>query len=100
MHCNPIRPPIRPGEPLPWAIAHRGNSAEAPENTAAAFDAALEAPIDGIELDVQMSADGVPVIHHDVLTPLCAVSVNVRALHSRFVDLGPSDAQAGAGLYL
>ena len=65
MHHNPIRPLIQPGEPLPWVIAHRGNSAEAPENTAAAFDAALKAPIDGIELDVQMSADGVPVIHHD-----------------------------------
>jgi len=60
-----IRPPLRPGEPAPWVIAHRGNSAEAPENTAAAFDAAFEAPIDGIELDVQLSADGVPVIHHD-----------------------------------
>ena len=60
-----MRPPIRPGEPLPWVIAHRGHSAEAPENTASAFDAALQAPIDGIELDLQMSADGVPVIHHD-----------------------------------
>lgn len=56
---------MRPGEPVPWVVAHRGHSAEAPENTASAFDAALRAPIDGIELDVQMSADGVPVLHHD-----------------------------------
>ncbi len=65
MTRSPIRQLIRPGEPLPWVIAHRGHSAEAPENTASAFDAALKAPIDGIETDVQMSADGVPVIHHD-----------------------------------
>jgi len=56
---------MRPGEALPWVIAHRGHSAEAPDNTASAFDAALLAPIDGIELDVQMSADGIPVLHHD-----------------------------------
>ena len=65
MTRSQIRPPIRPCEPLPWVIAHRGHSAEAPENTAPAFDGAINAPIDGIELDVQMSADGVPVIHHD-----------------------------------
>jgi glycerophosphoryl diester phosphodiesterase len=60
-----LRRPLGAGEPEPWVIAHRGHSAAAPENTAAAFDAALREPIDGIELDVQMSADGVPVIHHD-----------------------------------
>jgi glycerophosphoryl diester phosphodiesterase len=62
---RPLRPVLRPGESVPWVIAHRGASARAPENTAAAFAAALQAPIDGIELDVQMSADGIPVIHHD-----------------------------------
>ena len=49
----------------PMIIAHRGARTEAPENTAAAFDAALRHPIDGIEFDVQLSADGVPVIFHD-----------------------------------
>jgi glycerophosphoryl diester phosphodiesterase len=39
--------------------------AEAPENTAAAFERALQYPIDGIELDVQLSGDGVPVVYHD-----------------------------------
>lgn len=38
---------------------------EAPENTRSAFDAALAYPIDGIELDVQMTRDGVLVLHHD-----------------------------------
>jgi glycerophosphoryl diester phosphodiesterase len=38
---------------------------EVPENTELAFDRALQYDIDGIELDVQMTRDGVLVIHHD-----------------------------------
>jgi glycerophosphoryl diester phosphodiesterase len=46
--------------------AHRGWSAEAPENTMAAFRKALDAPyVAGLELDVQLSKDGVPVVIHD-----------------------------------
>ncbi len=51
--------------PHPWCIAHRGARNEAPDNTRSAFARALNYPIDGIELDVQMSADGVPVLYHD-----------------------------------
>lgn len=36
-----------------------------PENTLAAFDLGMAAGADGIELDVHLSADGVPVVHHD-----------------------------------
>lgn len=50
---------------IPWLIAHRGARQEAPENTWSAFKKALTYPIDGIELDVQMSADGAPVLFHD-----------------------------------
>lgn len=46
-------------------IAHRGANREAPENTLAAFGAALEIGVNGIELDVHATADGVPVVHHD-----------------------------------
>lgn len=46
-------------------IAHRGYSAIAPENTLAAFRAALEAGAKGIEFDVQLSRDRIPVIIHD-----------------------------------
>lgn len=46
-------------------VAHRGASAAAPENTLSAFRAALDLGADGVELDVQLSADGIPVIHHD-----------------------------------
>lgn len=56
---------IRTGGRYPLLIAHRGAMAEAPENTAAAFDVALTRHVDGIELDVRLTADGVPVVFHD-----------------------------------
>ncbi len=52
-----------PGRPL--LIAHRGASVDAPENTIAAFELALEQGADGLELDVHLSADGHPVVIHD-----------------------------------
>ena len=45
--------------------AHRGLSGAHPENTLLAFQAALAAGVDGIELDVHATADGVPVVIHD-----------------------------------
>jgi len=46
-------------------IGHRGASAIAPENTLAAFQLAMLLGADGVELDVQLSADGEPVVIHD-----------------------------------
>jgi len=46
-------------------IAHRGSSARAPENTLAAVEAAIEDGADWVEVDVQETADGVVVVHHD-----------------------------------
>jgi glycerophosphoryl diester phosphodiesterase len=54
-----------PQQYRPWVIAHRGARQEAPENTRSSFEQALHYPVDGIEFDVQMSADGVPVVCHD-----------------------------------
>ncbi len=48
-------------------FAHRGYSGKYPENTMLAFRKAVEAGADGIELDVQLTKDGVPVIIHDEL---------------------------------
>ena len=50
---------------LPQIFAHRGASAVAPENTLPAFEKALEMGADGIELDVQATADGKLVVLHD-----------------------------------
>lgn len=47
-------------------LAHRGDWRVAPENTLAAFRAALQRPgCDGLEFDVRVSADGIPVVCHD-----------------------------------
>lgn len=45
--------------------AHRGASGDAPENTMSAFRLAEQAGADGIELDVRLTADGVPMVLHD-----------------------------------
>ena len=45
--------------------AHRGASSRHPENTLAAFKAAVAAGADGVEFDVQLTHDGVPVVIHD-----------------------------------
>jgi glycerophosphoryl diester phosphodiesterase len=45
--------------------AHRGASAHNPENTLAAFRAAIEAGTDSVEFDVRLSSDGHPVVIHD-----------------------------------
>jgi len=46
-------------------FAHRGAKAYAPQNTLPAFKKALEMKAEYIELDVQLTSDGVPVIIHD-----------------------------------
>src|SRR5437667_8902361 len=52
-----VRPPL--------IIGLRGAAGEAPENTLRAFELALRQGADGIEFDVHLSADGVPVFIHD-----------------------------------
>ena len=49
----------------PLAISHRGLSSRAPENSIPAFEAAIEAGAEGIELDVHASRDGTLFVHHD-----------------------------------
>ena len=51
--------------PGPLVLGHRGASAFAPENTMAAFELAIQQGAVGVEFDVQLSRDGVPVIIHD-----------------------------------
>jgi glycerophosphoryl diester phosphodiesterase len=50
---------------FPEIIAHRGASLDAPENTVAAFELAIEQGADRVELDVQMVKDGLVVVCHD-----------------------------------
>jgi len=46
-------------------IAHRGFHRDFPENTLEAFKAAMDLGVDGVEFDVQETADAEFVIHHD-----------------------------------
>lgn len=46
-------------------FAHRGASADYPENTLPAFKAAAKLAVEGVELDVQRTKDGVLVVNHD-----------------------------------
>lgn len=60
------RPPGRiPGLVCPAVVAHRGAASSHPENTLTAFEAAIRAGADMIELDVRLTADGIPVVIHD-----------------------------------
>jgi glycerophosphoryl diester phosphodiesterase len=74
-----------------FVTAHRGFSGRAPENTLAAFRAAIDAGCDMVELDVHLSRDReVVVIHDDTLERTTNGSGNVA--DSLFANLGRLDA--------
>jgi glycerophosphoryl diester phosphodiesterase len=50
---------------IPLIVAHRGAPTERPENTLAAFEAALDAGAGAVEFDVRVTADGHAVVIHD-----------------------------------
>lgn len=54
-------------------LGHRGVRAMAPENTLASFELALRLGADGIEFDVWMNKDGIPVVVHDETPDLPAL---------------------------
>ncbi|GHF26075.1 glycerophosphodiester phosphodiesterase [Pseudolysinimonas yzui] len=62
--ANLMGPLRAPGEPA-FIAAHRGDRASAPENTVPAFEAAVAGGADFVEVDVQLTVDGYPVIIHD-----------------------------------
>lgn len=92
MKDNDIRPLI---------IGHRGASAEAPENTLAAFRRATNAGADGVEFDVRLARDHVPVVIHDAtLKRTGSVAAAVAELTSN--ELGNIDVGSwfdGGGNY-
>ena len=76
-----------------WVIAHRGASADFPENTGSAFQAAIRQGCDAIELDVQMTRDGVVVVWHD-RTLTKAGGGRRRVSNVDYADLARLDAAA------
>lgn len=93
--------------PRPYSIAHRGASAYAPANTMAAFRKAAELGADMWEVDIRITADGVPVVHHDATLASGDVVCNMsrealRAQMPECPDLSEVVALAaelGAGIY-
>lgn len=55
-----------PGD-VSWVAGHRGGKDGAPENTIPAFELAVQGDADVIETDLQLTADGVPVLMHDFM---------------------------------
>ena len=83
-------------------LAHRGDFRDAPENTLAAFAAAMRIPgCDGVELDVRLARDGTPVVlHDDTLRRVQHRDGHVRDLDPAALEAAgvPSLAAAFAGL--
>jgi len=71
----------------PFAIiGHRGAAGLAPENTMSSFLKAIEVGVDLVELDIQVTADGVAIALHDEdLRRVAGLEINAR--RSRFKDL-------------
>ena len=65
MNCNMADDSAHSDPGVPLLVAHRGYAALYPENTLPSCEAALRAGACFIEIDVQLSADGVPVLFHD-----------------------------------
>lgn len=113
---QPDRTWIHKHEGPPLAIAHRGASAHAFDNTLRAFDIARRTGADMWEVDIRLTADGVPVAFHDAdLINLCGSALKVNEVSSRhlddlttaagrpaprFEDVAALAAACGAGIYL
>jgi glycerophosphoryl diester phosphodiesterase len=57
---------IAPADYRPLRIGHRGAAAHAADNSLAAIDAAAHLGADAVEIDVQLTRDGIPVAAHDL----------------------------------
>ena len=71
-------------------IAYAGASGEAPENTFATFELALAEHADAVEADVQLTADGVAIVIHDLRLDRTA-GQSGRVADARYSDLAPLD---------
>ncbi|MEM5581459.1 glycerophosphodiester phosphodiesterase family protein [Roseibium sp. AS2] len=105
---------IHEGPPL--AIAHRGASAYAFDNTLRAFEVARELGADMWEVDIRLTSDGVPVAFHDAdLNKVCGLDLKVGDVSAaklaeltaaagrpapRFEEVAELAAKCGAGIYL
>ena len=76
-------------------ISHRGESHDAPENTASAFRLAMERDVDGMETDIHLTSDNVLVCSHDANTQRCCGGVSMVIEQSTFEEVEKLDACNG-----
>jgi glycerophosphoryl diester phosphodiesterase len=97
--------------PSPLILGHRGASAVTPENTLAAFSRAMHDGADGIEFDVRLSRDQVPIVIHDAtlkrtglidraVSDLTAKELAEIDVSSWFAARAPAGTQSFAGEHL
>ena len=90
-------------------VGHRGNAAHAPENTIESFRQALAEGAECVELDVHLSADGVPIVLHDptldrttdatgIVASLTAGQIGSADAGAHFTIDGQSFPYRGSGL--
>ena len=79
----------------PILVAHRGYSGRYPENTLLAYQAAYQHGARYMELDLQLTSDSVPVLHHDTsMQRMAGIDVDIRdtkvkhfkAMHASYSD--------------
>ena len=78
----------------PLVVAHRTTMGHAPENTLAGIRRAAEIGCDGVEVDVRLCADGVPVLIHDELLDRTTNACG-RVADTPLAELGRVDAGGG-----
>lgn len=83
--------------PIPELVAHRGYAARYPENSLEGIEAALRAGARHVEFDVQLSADGVPVVIHDALL-LRTAGVEGSVLETPLAELRRLEVNEGSRL--
>jgi len=85
---------------LPPVIGHRGAAGLAPENTLTGLYAAAEAGCTWVEVDVRLSADGMPVLHHDPALPNGRRIATLPVVELAGTDVGSRFSPAFAGCTL
>ncbi|ASJ75636.1 glycerophosphodiester phosphodiesterase family protein [Granulosicoccus antarcticus] len=80
-------------------IAHRGASGNAPENTLAALSLAADEGASCVEIDVSISADHIPFVHHDDTLERCTTGTGLLC-DSNAADLDQLDASKGMANFI
>lgn len=86
-----------PGQKRPLLFAHRGASAQAPENSHAAFALARDQGIPGIELDIHRCSSGELVVFHDDTTSRTAPGTDLRLIDTPWSRLSNLDIGSWKG---